>query len=178
MRKILAATSLALFALGVFAFAQTNAPANNVLGDVIATDAGSKQIFVKTDAGAVVIITVSDATKILKNPPGETKLDKATPIQLSDIAAGDRVLALGKLSADGKTLANPRAVVVNTKAELAAKQEAERAEWRRRGLVGVVTALNPETKEITIQTRTAEGPKPVVIPTSGASVKLTRYAPD
>jgi hypothetical protein len=178
MRKILAATSLAMFALGVFAFAQTTAPANNVLGDVIATDAASKQIFVKTDAGAVVIITVSDATKILKNPPGETKLDKATPIQLSDIAAGDRVLALGKPSADGKTLVNPRAVVVNTKAELTAKQDAERAEWRKRGIVGVVSAVNPETKEVTIQTRTAEGPKPVVIPAGGANVKLRRYAPD
>ena len=180
MRKILAALALASFVLGAGAFAQTPAPqpANNVIGDVLTVDAASKQIYLKTDAGAVVIVTVSDATKILKNPPGETKLDKATPIALADIAAGDRVLALGKPSADGKTLTNPRAVVVNTKAELAVKQEAERAEWRRRGLVGVVTALNPETKEITIQTRTAEGPKPVVIPTSGANVKLTRYAPD
>jgi hypothetical protein len=178
MRKILAALAIASVALVAGAFAQTPQPANNVLGDVIAVDAASKQIFVKTDAGAVVIVTVSDATKILKNPPGETKLDKATPMGLAEIAAGDRVLALGKPSADGKTLANPRAVVVNTKAELAAKQEAERAEWRRRGLVGVVSALNPETKEITVQTRTAEGPKPVVIPTTGANVKLTRYAPD
>src|SRR5947209_19928990 len=108
MRKILPATSLALFALGVFAFAQTTAPANNVLGDVIAVDAASKQIFVKTDAGAVVIITVSDATKILKNPPGEKGLDKATPITLAEIATGDRVLALGRPSADGKTLVGPR----------------------------------------------------------------------
>ncbi|PYS82813.1 MAG: hypothetical protein DMF67_11555 [Acidobacteria bacterium] len=160
------------------AFGQTPAPANNVLGDVLTVDAASKQIYVKTDAGAVVIITVSDATRILKNSPGETKLDKATPMQLSDVAAGDRVLALGRPSADGKTLVGPRVVVVNTKADIAAKQEAERAEWRRRGIVGVVSALNPQTKEITIQTRTAEGPKPVVVAAGGANVKLTRYAPD
>ena len=176
MRKFLTALTLTL--VSVAAFGQTPAPANNVLGDVLTVDAASKQIYVKTDAGAVVIITVSDATRILKNSPGETKLDKATPMQLSDVAAGDRVLALGRPSADGKTLVGPRVVVVNTKADIAAKQEAERAEWRRRGIVGVVSALNPQTKEITIQTRTAEGPKPVVVAAGGANVKLTRYAPD
>src|SRR5437763_3642721 len=180
MRKILAALALASSVLGAGASAQTPAPqpANIVIGDVLTVDAASKQIYLKTDAGAVVIVTVSDATKILKNPPGETKLDKATPMQLSEIATGDRVFARGRPSLDGKSLVNPGFVVVNTKADLAAKQEAERAEWRRRGLVGVVSALNPETKEITIQTRTAEGPKPIVIPTTGANVKLTRYAPD
>ena len=176
MRKFLTALTLTL--VSVAAFGQTPAPANNVLGDVLTVDAASKQIYLKTDAGVVVIVTVSDATKILKNPPGETKLDKATPMQLSEVAAGDRVLALGRPSADGKTLTGPRVVVVNTKADIAAKQEAERAEWRRRGIVGVVSALNPQTKEITIQTRTAEGPKPVVVAAGGANVKLTRYAPD
>ena len=184
MQKIRAVLAAALLALAPFsaAFGRTTLAAlqagNNVLGDVVAVDASSKQIFVKTDAGAVVIVTVSDATRILKNPPGESKLDKATPYTLAQIAAGDRVLALGKLSDDGKTLAAPRAVVVNTKAELTAKQEAERAEWRKRGVVGVVSAVNPDAKEITIQTRTPEGPKPVIINASGTAVKLTRYAPD
>lgn len=184
MQKIRAVLAAALLALAPMssAFART-APAavqagNNVLGDVVAVDAASRQIFVKTDAGAVVIVSVADTTKIIKNPPGESKLDKATPYTLAQIAAGDRVLALGKLSDDGKTLAAPRAVVVNTKAEIAAKQAAERAEWQKRGVVGVVSAVNAESKEITIQTRTPEGPKPVVINASGTAVKLTRYAPD
>lgn len=184
MQKIRAVLAAALLALAPMpsAFART-APAalqagNNVLGDVVAVDASSKQIFVKTDAGAVVIVTVSDATRVLKNPPGESKLDKAVPYTLAQIAAGDRVLALGKLSDDGKTLAAPRAVVVNTKAEISAKQTAERAEWQKRGVVGVVSAVNADAKEITIQTRTPEGPKPVVINASGTAVKLTRYAPD
>ncbi|HEV7891229.1 MAG TPA: hypothetical protein VGP08_11335 [Pyrinomonadaceae bacterium] len=181
LRAVLAAALLALAPLPS-AFGRTTPAAfqagNNVLGDVVAVDASSKQIFVKTDAGAVVIVSVSDATKILKNPPGETKLDKATPYTLAQIAAGDRVLALGKLSDDGKTLAAPRAVVVNTKAEITAKQTAERAEWQKRGVVGVVSAVNAEAKEITIQTRTPEGPKPVIINASAPAAKLTRYAPD
>ena len=176
MRTLLTVLALTL-AIPAAAFGQA-APPNHVLGDVVAVDAAAKQIFVKTDAGAVVTVTVADSTRIVKNPPGETKLDKATPYTLGQIAAGDRVLALGRVSEDGKTLAGARAVVINTKADVAAKHEAESAEWRRRGLVGVVTGLNPGTREITITTRTAEGPKPVVIPASGEAVKLRRYAPD
>jgi hypothetical protein len=181
IRAVLAAALLALAPLpSAFALAPTAAvqAGNNVLGDVVAVDASSKQVFVKTDAGAVVIVSVADSTRIMKNPPGETKLDKATPYTLAQIATGDRVLALGKLSEDGKSLAAPRALVVNTKAELTAKQEAERAEWRKRGVVGVVSAVNADSKEITIQTRTPEGPKPVIINASGTAAKLTRYAPD
>jgi hypothetical protein len=179
MRKpllTLLALALALSAAAHGAGAQ--APGNNVLGDVVAVDASSKQVFVKTDAGSVVIVSVSDATRVLKNPPGESKTDKAVPYTLAEIVAGDRILALGKLSDDGKTLAGPRVLIVNTKAELTAKQEKERAEWQARGVVGVVSAVNAETKEITINTRTPEGPKPVVIAAGGAGVKLRRYAPD
>ncbi|HJQ32543.1 MAG TPA: hypothetical protein VJ866_10200, partial [Pyrinomonadaceae bacterium] len=172
MRKPLMMLTLILASVAA-AFGQAG---NNVLGDVVAVDAASKQIFVKTDTGSVVVVTVSDATKILKNPPGETKLDKSAPYTLAQIGAGDRILALGKLSDDGKTLTAPRAVVINTKAEITAKQEKERAEWQARGVVGVVSAVNAEAKEITINTRTPEGPKPVVIPASAA--KLRRYAPD
>jgi hypothetical protein len=168
------ALALSAGALGVGA----QSPANNVLGDVVAVDAAAKQIFVKTDAGAVVVVSVAATTKILKNPPGESKLDKSAPYTLAEIAAGDRILALGKLSDDGKTLAAPRAVVINTKADVDKKRETERAEWQARGVVGVVSAVNAATKEITINTRTPEGPKPVIITASSEAVKLRRYAPD
>lgn len=168
------ALALSAGALGVGA----QSPANNVLGDVVAVDAAAKQIFVKTDAGAVVVVSVADTTRIVKNPPGESKLDKSSPYTLAEIAAGDRILALGKLSGDGKTLAGPRTVVINTKADVDKKRETERAEWQARGVVGTVSAVNAETKEITLQTRTPEGPKPVVIATGGPAVKLRRYAPD
>ena len=179
MRKLLTLLALALaLPAGMFGTAPAAAAQGNVLGDVVAVDVAAKQIFVKTDAGPVVIVAVGDATRILKNPPGETKLDKATPYTLDQIGAGDRALALGRLSEDGKTLAGTRAVIINTKAEVTAKRDAERAEWQRRGITGVVSAVNPETKEITITTRTPEGPKPVVIAAGGPAVKLRRYAPD
>ena len=155
MKKIFA---LFLFTVITFtgaasAFAQTNDAGitpNGVLGDVVAVDAKAKQLFVKTDAGSVVVVTLADTTLYKKVAPGETSLAKATDIQLADVVAGDRVLARGKPSDDGKSVA-PRMIVVMSKADIAQKHERERAEWKQRGIVGTVTALNPSTKEITIQ---------------------------
>ena len=189
MRKfwILSVVAAVALTAGLGSFAQAPAgaqktdagiTANGVIGDVVAVDAGSKQVFVKTDAGSVVIVSVADATKIMRNPPGATGLDKAVPMALSEITAGDRVFARGPVSEDRKTLAAARALIVNTKAELEAKREAERAEWKRRGVVGVVSAVNLQTKEITLQTRGPQGPQPVVIAASGEAVKFRRYAPD
>jgi hypothetical protein len=64
-----------------------------------------------------------------------------------------------------------------TQADLAKKHEADHAEWKKRGVSGVITALNPESKEITISVRNREGLKPLAIPASG-TVDLRRYAPD
>jgi hypothetical protein len=64
-----------------------------------------------------------------------------------------------------------------TKGDLAKKQDAERAEWRRRGILGVITALKPETNEITITSRTMAGSQTVVIPVADKT-EMRRYAPD
>ncbi len=92
------------------------------------------------------------------------------------MAEGDRVLALGKVSDDHKSVP-ARTVVVMNKADIAKKQEAERAEWKKRGMLGIITALKPETKEITISSRTMAGPQSLIIPVSD-KVEMRRYAPD
>ena len=179
MRKLLSLLTLAL-ALSAVALAQTSDPGitvNGVIGEVVAVDQNAKQLFVKTDAGSVVIVTVADNTLVKKLPPGETTLTKASDMAFAQLSAGDRVFARGTLSADRKTVAG-RILVVNTRADITAKHEADRAEWQARGVVGTVSAVNAEAKEITISTRTPEGPKPVVIAAGGPAVKLRRYAPD
>jgi hypothetical protein len=152
--------------------------ANGVIGDIVAVEAGSKQIYVKTDAGSVVVITVADSTIFRRINPSKPSAEGATAITFAELGPGDRVLARGKPSDDRKTLAAPKMIFVSTKADLAAKQESDRAEWSRRGIVGVVSAINPESKEITLQTRGPQGPQPVVIQAGGANVKFRRYAPD
>ncbi|HYE13802.1 MAG TPA: hypothetical protein VD968_05100 [Pyrinomonadaceae bacterium] len=172
--------SAALLAGGAAVTAQTSDPgitANGVIGEVVALDAAAKQIFVKTDRGSVVTVTVADSSQFKKLPPGETTLAKATDMTFAQLTAGDRVFARGAVSDDRKTVM-ARILIVNTKADLEAKRAADRAEWQKRGIVGVVSAVNPQAKEITIQTRTPEGPKPVVIAAGAPGVKLRRYAPD
>ncbi len=149
---------------------------NHVIGEVKAIDATSKQLIVKTDAGSLVTATLSDATKFMRVAPGETNLTKAANITFADLAEGDRVMAMGKVSDDKKTVPT-RAVIVMTKADIAKKHDAERAEWRRRGILGVISALNPATKEITISSRSAAGLQSVIIPVSD-KVEMRRYAPD
>ncbi|MGI8734521.1 MAG: hypothetical protein ACR2LM_14605 [Pyrinomonadaceae bacterium] len=187
MRKNFAQLILVLLTTASIGLGQTTAPApqqsgdqsitpNRVIGEVKAIDAASKQLVVKTDGGSLVTATLSDATQYMRVAPGETNLTNATKITFADLAEGDRVMAMGKVSDDRKAIP-ARAVIVMTKADIAKKQDAERAEWRRRGILGVVSALNPATKEITISSRSMAGMQSVIIPVS-EKVEMRRYAPD
>jgi co-chaperonin GroES (HSP10) len=132
---------------------------------------------VRADNGVLFNVTLSDKTQYLRVAPGETSLTKATKITLADVGAGDRVLARGRGSAEQKTVPALQ-VVVMSKADLAKKQEQERAEWRRRGVSGIVASLNPSTQEITVSSRTMAGaPQSVIIPVT-EKVLMRRYPPD
>ncbi len=150
--------------------------ATGAIGEVKAIDAASKQMTVKTDAGSLVTVSLSDKTVYMRLAPGEQKLTNAEKIALTDVGEGDRVWARGRVSEDHKSVP-ASAVVVMTKADIAKKQEAERLEWRRRGILGVITALKPDTKEITISNRTTAGVQSVVIPIT-EKTEMRRYAPD
>jgi co-chaperonin GroES (HSP10) len=149
---------------------------NRALGEVKVIDAAAKQLIIKTDAGSLVTVVLSDSTAYKRIAPGETTLANATITTFAEVAEGDRVLAMGKVSDDRK-LVPARTLIVMTKADIAKKQEAERAEWKRRGVLGMITALKPETKEITISSRTMAGPQSLIIPVSD-KVEMRRYAPD
>jgi Cu/Ag efflux protein CusF len=191
MKAPFLALSLALIAVfvGSSANAQTNATtaatpqtgdssitANRALGEVKVIDTAAKQLIIKTDAGSLVTVVLSDGTSYMRVAPGETTLTNATKITFGEVAEGDRVMAMGKVSDDRK-LVPARTLIVMTKADLAKKQEADRAEWKRRGILGIITAVKPETKEITISSRTMAGPQSITIPVS-EKVELRRYAPD
>ena len=150
--------------------------ANRALGEVKVIDVAAKQLIIKTDAGSLVTVALSGSTAYKRIAPGETTLTNASVITFAEVAEGDRVLALGKVSDDRK-LVPARTLVVMTKADIAKKQEAERAEWKKRGVLGIITALKPETKEITISSRTMAGPQSLIIPVSD-KVEMRRYAPD
>jgi hypothetical protein len=185
MREFSFAAAIGLITLvfGGALIAQTPAPqadpnitAKYAIGEIQSIDSAARQLSIKTDAGSMVTVSLSDKTTYKKLAPGEKSLTNATDVALTDLGVGDRVMARGNVAADQKSVP-ALMVIVMTKGDLAKRQEAERLEWRRRGILGVITALKPETKEITISNRTMAGTQAVVIPISD-KVEMKRYAPD
>jgi hypothetical protein len=150
--------------------AQAPPALKSVVGEVTAIDAAGKQIMLKGDDGMAYTVILGDATSYLRVAPGEKDLKKATKIAFTDMMVGDRALALEK---DSNVPA--RAVVIMTKGDLAQKHDQERADWQRRSTTGVISALSPENKEITITTRGRDS-KTLTIDVSSAAFQ--RYSAD
>lgn len=165
----------AIFLSLALAGAQTAPPAlKSVIGEVTSLDAAAKQIKVKADDGAVYIIDLADSTSYYHIPPGEKDLKKATKIAFSDVAVGDRLLARGPFTEETKSIV-AKTIVVMTQADLAKKQERDRAAWQTRGVAGTVTAVNADAKEITVNTHGRDAKEVVV---EAAAAGFRRYAPD
>ena len=133
-------------------------------------------ITLTTDAGASIAVQVDDGTRMVRTAPGQTDLKGATVIHVQDLQVGDRILVRGKPSDDAKTIA--AAVVIAMKqSDLAAKQEQERQDWQKRGIGGLVSAVDPSSGNITITTGAGSTKKSVAIHTTAATV-FRRYDPD
>ena len=180
--RALAFTVISLITLSVsssVAIAQATDPAitdKGAVGEVKSIDAATKQLTITTDQGSVVMVSVTDKTRYRKLAPGDQNLTNATDVTSADVAEGDRIWARGTVAADRKSVPALQ-VIIMTKGDLAKKQEAERLEWRRRGILGVITALKPDTKEITISNRTMAGTQSVVVAIND-NTEMKRYAPD
>lgn len=155
--------------------AKSDITATYALGEVMSVDATGKQIMLHTTVGDISVL-LGDATKYKRVAPGAKTISDAEAITLADVGVGDRLIAQGKVAADRKSVP-ARQLIVMSKAAIAQKHERDREQWRRRGISGRVTAVNPATNEITISTRSREGERAVVI---GANDKVSfrRYAPD
>lgn len=191
MKKFFTASAICAFALAATTItgAQTAAPQTTpvagqingtataqtrVVGEVTAVNAAGGEVTVKTDEGRLVVAATDSKTLIARIPPGETKAENAAKIALAEVAVGDRVFVRGQVAADGTSVVARQLVVTGRSTS---QQAAGRDEWTRRGLVGRIAALNPATKEITLNTRGREGAQSVTLDASGA-VKILRYAPD
>ena len=171
---------IAVLSLSFSAFGQTPSASPaiaGVIGEVKNIDTAANQIIVRADNGVLFTVKLSERTKYKRSAPGAKTLDNATTITLADVGSGDRVWAYGRVSAEQKTVP-AQMLVVMSKADLAKKQEQERAEWRRRGVSGIVASLNPSTQEITVSSRTLAGtPQSVIVPVTD-KVMMRRYPPD
>jgi hypothetical protein len=148
----------------------------SVLGEVVEIRPDPRQIIVKTDAGSMVTVFLDERTAYMRIPPGEKTKDKFIKIAATDFKVGDRVFVRGRVAQDRKSVPALEFYVM-TREDITQKQEREREDWRRRGVAGVVTALNPETKEITLAQRSSAGNQPITIKVKDVTT-LRRYAPD
>lgn len=146
--------------------------ATMAIGEVINVDAANKQMTLKTKDGEIVA-QFNDKTEYVRVQPGATSLKDATPIAVTEIGLGDRVLATGKVSDDKKSIPVKR-IVLMTKADISKKNETERMEWRRRGITGRVTQVNISKFEVTIMTRGMMGEVPVTLVETG-NAKFQHY---
>src|SRR5271168_131769 len=158
-RTTLATLALLIaFSASLSAAAQEKRPvSDSVLGTVTAIDAASHAVTIKTDPGATVIIMIDDKTAFLRVPAGQTSLANAATIQFSDIVTGDKILARGTLNAEKTQLASNRLIVIS-KSDLETLHKQELDDWRKRGIYGVVKAVNPAANTADVEVRVAGVP--------------------
>ncbi|MFZ0804593.1 MAG: DUF5666 domain-containing protein [Candidatus Sulfotelmatobacter sp.] len=156
------------------ASAQAASPVVKSLG-IIKTMNGSA-LTLAPESGPEVTANVQPNARILRLAPGEKDLKSATPITLQDLQVGDTVRVRGYASQDGKSIATLEVIVI-TKAAVAAVGDQIRQDWQKRGLGGLVEAVDPPAGTVTISTTSFSGKKNITVHTAKSTI-IRRYAPD
>ncbi|HEX8178108.1 MAG TPA: hypothetical protein VF525_01055, partial [Pyrinomonadaceae bacterium] len=174
MRVLLCISVLLMIAAVGAAQPTAGTPQNRAVGVVTAVDAPARRIKIKTDDGRQLTIQLDDVTPLLRVPPGAAGADGAVKTTLAEVAVGERVFARGTLAADGAGFVAQQVVI--SRVDGAGRAGTDE---RGRALGGRITALKPETKEITVQARTPDGQgRQVTISAAGPQVRFLRIAPD
>ena len=143
------------------------------VGTIKSISAGT--IVLTTEGGGEIKVRVGGEVKFLRVPPGSKDLKEATPIQMSDLQAGDRILVRGKLGDDaGMFVAST--IISMKKEDLAARQAHEKEEWQRHGIGGLVKNVDAGAGVVTVGTMTATGKNDVEVYV-GKTTIVRRYAP-
>jgi len=133
-------------------------------------------VIVTTDAGAEVRVLVQDSTRMLRVAPGQKDIKDAPPIQLQDVQVGDRMIIRGRVGDDGKSVL-ASSILVMSKADIAERQAHEREDWQKRGVGGLVKAIDPASGTITLATSAAGPNKTMTVHVSKETI-VRRYAPE
>jgi hypothetical protein len=128
------------------------------------------------DAGADMKVEVRPNVRVLKVAPGETNLAKAAAIQFGDLQVGDRVLIQATAGTDAQSFVALR-VIAMKKGDVDSKQEADRLDWQRRGVAGLVSAVDTAGGVVTVSAGGPAGTRNVAVKTTQAT-KVRRYAAD
>lgn len=150
--------------------APAQTPTRSMVGTVSAFKTESTEIEIKPDSGAPVAFKVTADTMAQRVAPGVTDLKQAQPIKVTEVALGDRVLATPEPGTS-----NLRRIIVMAATDIEKKNAADKADWARRGVSGVVASKSGN--DITLKIRTMGGEQQAVVTVTGKTA-YKRYAPD
>jgi len=174
LRQVKGMKFLGIFVcLAAIVSAPAQTPPKLIAGVVSGIDVSAKKLKVNGDDGVTYNLALQENTIYLRMPLGETDQKKAVRIAFTDVTVGDRLIARGPV-ADDKTVP-VRTVMIMSKSDVAQKQQRDQADWQKRGITGIASAVNAGSNEIIITTRGRDS-KTVTIDASGATFR--RYAPD
>lgn len=157
-----------MFANAVSAQTGTAIKPNLISGEV--TNIATDKIGLQTADGAREF-ALSEKTVYKRVPPENPKTQVES--SFSEIGVGDKVVVSVIIGSDQK--AQPvRTVYLMSKSDISQKQSKELDQWKR-GVSGRITAINPQTKEITITIPALTGAKTVVL-TPKDSAAFFRFA--
>ena len=154
------------------------APAQNAvtrrLGAIKAISGST--ITLAPESGPEITVNVQPTARLLRIAAGEKDLKNATPIQLQDLQVGDMIRARGMASNDGKSL-DTLEVLVITRSTVDAVRDQIRQDWQKRGVGGLVSAVDAATGTVTISVTSFGGKKNISVHASKNTV-VRRYAQD
>jgi hypothetical protein len=165
--------TFALLAAGLVYAQQTKTFVGTVGGVKLGADA-VMELDVKPDGGEPLKLKLTADTLAQRIAPGETTLKNAVPASVGDLAAGDRVLITMDAGVTGN-LSEVRRVVIMSSADIGKRDQADREDWNKRGISGVVASKQGGT--IVLRSKTMQGEVRETVTVSDKT-RFRRYAPD
>ena len=159
-------TALLLFT--VAAWAQNGPTA--IVGSIAQFKPEDAIVVIKPDNAPGVEVKMTPETAFKRVAPGQNSLKNAADMKMTDMALGDRVLVTFK---PGTTEAVR--IVVMSANDITKRNEADRQDWTKRGISGVVSAKSGDT--ITLKKRSMTGEILMTV-TIGDKTAYRRYASD
>ncbi|HEV8157516.1 MAG TPA: hypothetical protein VGP58_00685, partial [Pyrinomonadaceae bacterium] len=178
MRQRIILLALFVFLASVNPFVRAQATDTSVKPSVVTGEVSAvseSKIVLQTKDGAVEV-ALSGKTEYKRVSPEKPSLATAVASNFSDIAIGDKVIVTGILATDKKSIP-AKSVYLMTKSDIAQKHNKDQERWKTRGISGQVTAINPQTKEITVTMRGFMGETKTLLTTKDNAV-FRRYAQD
>jgi Domain of unknown function (DUF5666) len=154
--------------------APTNAAVVKSIGTIKAIN--GNVITLAPETGPEVTANVEPNASIKRLVPGANDLKNATSIQLQDLRVGDKIRVRGFASADSKSISVLEVLMI-TSAVVAAVSDRIRQDWQKRGLGGLVSAVDSSTRTVSLSVMGFGGKKTIAVHSSPKTV-FRRYAPD